>query len=113
MNSPAPSLEVDCRSVKERLDRGEAFLLLDCREADEFAFVRIEGAMHLPMSELPRRAVELEAHRAAPIVVLCHHGVRSLKVSLWLRGQGFADVRSMSGGIDAWSREIDPGLPRY
>lgn len=85
--------------------------LLDCREADEAAYCRIDGALHIPMTEIPARLAELQPQ--ADIVVYCHHGVRSLHVAHFLRNQGFSRTRSMSGGIDAWSIEIDPSVPRY
>ena len=106
-------LEIDVRSVKDLRDAGDEFLLLDCREHDEYALVRIEGSHHLPMGETPARLAELEAHREGRIVVHCHHGGRSLQVTHWLRAQGFARVQNMSGGIDAWVVQIEPNLPRY
>lgn len=113
-NAPQPlPLETDCRNVKARLDRGENFLLLDCRERDEHATAHISPAELVPMSELAARVGELEAYRNKDIVVHCHHGGRSLRVTHWLREQGFARVQSMAGGIDAWSQEIDPQVPRY
>ncbi len=113
MNQPQIPLEIDCRTVKTWLDRSDDFLFLDCREADEYALVKIEKARLLPMTELQARVSELDAHRQKPIVVHCHHGGRSLRVTHWLRQQGFADVRSMAGGIDLWAQEIDPTLQRY
>lgn len=110
---PQPPIEIDCKSVKAKLDAGEDFLLLDCREQDEYNTVHIEQALLLPMSETVARAAELEPHRNREIVVHCHHGGRSLRVTNWLRQQGFASVRNMTGGIDAWSVEVDPTLPRY
>ena len=106
-------LEVDCRAVKARLDAGEAFLFLDCREPDEYAASRIQGTMLIPMSEISSRVSELETYRNRPIVVHCHHGGRSLRVTNWLRQQGFAAVTNMSGGIDEWSQQVDSSVPRY
>ena len=80
---------------------------------DEHATARIEGAILIPMSELAARVGELETHRDQEIAVHCHHGGRSLRVANWLRSQGFTRARSMAGGIDQWSREIDPSVPRY
>lgn len=106
-------LEIDCRRVKEKLDAGEAFVLLDCRERDEHEVAQLDEARLLPMSELQERVVELDDCREREIVVHCHHGVRSQQVAAWLRQQGFADVKSMVGGIDRWAQEIDPSVPRY
>ena len=106
-------IEIDCQAVSKKLQGGPDFVLLDCREADEYALVNIPGARLLPMSELATRVSELEALRNCDIAVHCHHGGRSLKVAHWLRGQGFANAQSMAGGIDAWAIEIDPSLPRY
>ncbi len=111
-SSPLP-LETDVRTVASKLETAENFLLLDCREQDEYNRVHIAGALLLPMSELAERAAELESHRDHEIVVHCHHGGRSLRVTRWLREQGFGRVQSMAGGIDAWSLEIDSSLPRY
>jgi adenylyltransferase/sulfurtransferase len=111
--SSALPLEVECRAVKAMLEDSEDFLLLDCRETDEHAKVAIAAATLLPMSELVDRIGELEPHRKRRIVVHCHHGGRSLRVTNWLRQQGFSQAQSMSGGIDCWAIEIDPSLPRY
>jgi rhodanese-related sulfurtransferase len=92
---------------------GMAPLLLDCRTPEEHATARIAGAMLVPMQELPERLAELEAFRPATVVVHCHHGMRSLKVARWLRDRGFSRAVSMRGGIEAWSLEIDPAVPRY
>ena len=112
MNSPSP-IEIDCRTVQQKLQSGEDFLLLDCREPDEHQFVSIPQAQLLPMSEIVQRVQELQPHRGSEIVVHCHHGGRSLRVAMWLRQQGFAKACSMAGGIDQWAQEIDPSLPRY
>jgi rhodanese-related sulfurtransferase len=88
-------------------------LLLDCRTPEEHAAAKIAGAVLIPMQELPERVGELAAHRLQPVIVHCHHGMRSLRVANWLREQGFTKVQSMQGGIDAWSREIDSSVPTY
>jgi rhodanese-related sulfurtransferase len=106
-------LEIDVHTVHSMLSGGDDFLLLDCREPEEYALVHIEGALLLPMSELRERVGELEPHRQRKIVVHCHHGGRSQQVTHWLRRQNFPHVQNMTGGIDAWSQLVDPDLPRY
>ncbi len=106
-------LEISCEAVQEKLESGEKFLLVDCREQNEYDAVHLEPAMLLPMSEIQARLGELESHRDQDIVVHCHHGGRSMQVTAWLTQQGFASVKSMAGGIDRWAEVIDPQLPRY
>ena len=106
-------LHIDVNSVKDLLDSGENFLLVDCREPDEYAVARIDGAKLLPMNETPSRLQELEPYRHKRIVVHCHHGGRSLQVTQWLRTQGFGNVQNMTGGIDTWSLLVDTSVPRY
>jgi len=106
-------LHIDVRSVKDLLESDEDFLLLDCREPHEHAVARIEGAKLVPMNEIPARLAELEPHRQRRIVVHCHHGGRSLRVAMWLRGQGFALTQNMTGGIDTWTLLVDTSLTRY
>jgi adenylyltransferase/sulfurtransferase len=106
-------LEIDCRTVKSRLDAGDPLVLLDCREPNEHEIVRLASARLIPMSQLQERVGELNELRGAQIVVYCHHGVRSGRVASWLRAQGFERVQSLAGGIDRWSEEIDRALPRY
>lgn len=115
MESPAAPLpiEIDVQSVQTLRNQGAEFVLLDCREADEYAVARIEGAQLVPMSELAQRVGELNDLRDRQLVVHCHHGGRSLRVARWLRQQGFSQAQSMAGGIDAWSQVIDPSVPRY
>ena len=107
------ALETDCQTVQKRIAAGDDFLLLDCREQDEFDTARIDGATLVPMSELAARVGELADHKARDVVVYCHHGGRSLRVAMWLRQQGFPRALSMAGGIDQWSQQIDPSIPRY
>ncbi|HEY2882986.1 MAG TPA: rhodanese-like domain-containing protein [Pirellulales bacterium] len=110
---PEVPLEIDCQMLKRQLDAGADLLLLDCREPDEYEFAKIDQAKLLPMGEIPERLSELDPYRQRPIVVHCHHGGRSLRVVHWLRKQGFAQAQNLSGGIDLWSQEIDPRVPRY
>lgn len=106
-------LEVDIATVKQKLDAKEPFLLLDCRERNEYDQCRIAGAELLPMSQLQERVGEIESRKSDLVIVHCHHGGRSLRVARWLRVQGFANAQSMAGGIDGWSLQIDPSVPRY
>jgi rhodanese-related sulfurtransferase len=103
--------EITPEDVKSKLDGGEYFTLLDCREPWEYQTARIDRAVNIPMGEIPARVQELDPDQH--IVVLCHHGVRSMNVTAWLRQQGFDKVQSMAGGIDAWSRRIDGKVPLY
>jgi rhodanese-related sulfurtransferase len=112
MNQPLP-FEIDVRTVKTLFDTGERFLLLDCREPGEHQLVKIAGSTHVPMREIQQRLAELEPHKTGRIVVHCHHGGRSARVAEFLRAQGFTGAQNMSGGIDAWALEIEPGMIRY
>jgi rhodanese-related sulfurtransferase len=103
--------EIAASEVKRRLDAGEVHLI-DVREPEEYQISRIEGATLIPMRQISQQLDRLE-QAASPLVVFCHHGVRSLKVVEWLQAQGLTDCVSMAGGIDAWSREVDPSVPRY
>jgi len=110
----ASPLEVDPQDVKKRLDSGEKLHLIDVREPHEFALSKIEGAALIPMRSVPAELQDLEGKADdAPLIVFCHHGVRSLNVVHWLREHGVEACQSMSGGIDAWSRAVDPSVPRY
>ena len=104
-------IEVTPREVKALLTRGEKFLLVDVREKWEYDTSRIEGATLIPLREIPANLRRLED--AGEIVLLCHHGLRSLDAAAWLRSQGVAGARSMAGGIDRWSAEVDSTVPRY
>ena len=87
-------------------------VLLDVREPWEFEAAAIEGSRAMPMGDVPSRAFQ-ELEPESHIVTICHHGVRSMSVAVWLRDQGFDNAQSLRGGIDAWSREVDPNVPRY
>ncbi len=106
-------LEIDCRTVAERLAAGGQFVLVDCREQEEYDRVHIPGAKLVPMSQLADRVAELEPYRNWELAVHCHHGGRSLRVVQWLQEQGFAGAWSMAGGIDQWAVDVDPSLARY
>ncbi|HKT90038.1 MAG TPA: rhodanese-like domain-containing protein [Candidatus Sulfotelmatobacter sp.] len=104
--------EITPEEVKGKLDAGDAFTLLDVREPWEFETAKISSAKLIPMGDIPSRAHQ-ELDPEDHIIVLCHRGVRSMNVTVWLRQQGFENVQSMRGGIDAWSRRVDPKVPVY
>lgn len=113
MHNEALPIEIDVRSVAQWQTENKDFILLDCREQDEYEVCRIEGAMLMPMSQWQAQLDELNRLRGKHIVVHCHHGVRSLRVANWLRQNGFPSAQSMAGGIQAWSEEVDPEVPQY
>lgn len=100
---------IPVQELASRAARGDT--VLDVRTAEELALATFPGARHIPMQELPGRLAELNP--AAPIVVLCHHGVRSEMAARFLERNGFGDVSSVAGGIDAWSTQVDASVPRY
>jgi rhodanese-related sulfurtransferase len=97
--------------LKARLDRGERVFVLDVREPFEIFVAPFPGATHIPMGDIPSRLTELDPDRET--VVVCHHGVRSAQVAMYLARMGFEHVLNLSGGIDAWSEDADPTTPRY
>lgn len=96
------------------LQSGEvAIRLIDCREEDEFAICRIEGAELVPLSRFAAEAAKNIVGETRPVVVYCHHGMRSLQATHFLRSRGVGRVWSLQGGIDRWSTTIDQSVPRY
>lgn len=87
--------------------------LIDVREPDEWALARIPGAELLPLSQWPAIALEKLTDPAAALLLHCHHGVRSANAAAFLIERGFTNVTNLAGGIDAWSCEVDPAVPRY
>ncbi len=112
-NQESMPLEIDVHELQKLRSDGHQFLLLDVRETPEYELCRIEGSTLLPMSELGERLSELDPHRSGHVIVHCHHGGRSARVTQYLRDQGFSQTQNLAGGIDAWSLEIDPQVPRY
>ncbi len=86
--------------------------LIDVREPWEFATATIAGSLAMPMGDVPSRAHQ-ELDPDDRLVIVCHHGLRSMNVAVWLRNQGFEQAQSLRGGIEAWSAEVDPTVPRY
>jgi rhodanese-related sulfurtransferase len=105
-------LEMAPQELKGLLADESQLILLDVREPWETSAVGFPGAYAMPMGEVPGRAYN-ELDPDGRIVVICHHGVRSLNVANWLRNQGFEQAQSLRGGIDAWSRDVDPAVARY
>ena len=103
--------QVSVTELRDRRAREEDFVLLDVREPFEVEFAALPDALSIPMGEIPGRLAEIPTDR--PVLVLCHHGIRSHQVAHWLETQGYDRVANVSGGIDAWSLEIDPEVPRY
>lgn len=103
--------EIQPDELKRMRDAGEEFTLLDCREPWEYQAAHIEGSTHIPMQEIPARVQELDPDDR--VIVICHHGVRSMNVTAWLRQQGYDKAQSVAGGIDRWSRIVDPKVPIY
>lgn len=97
--------------LRQRLDAGEVFTLLDVREADELAICALDGVVHIPLGELSVRHTELDPD--APTVVICHHGMRSAHAVMGLEGLGFEKLYNLTGGMDRWALEVDPALARY
>ena len=103
--------EILPEQLNERLSRGERPVILDVREPEEIAIARLPTAIHIPMGEIPSRVGELDPE--AETIVVCHHGIRSAQVAIYLARLGFERVSNLTGGIDLWSLKVDPALPRY
>jgi rhodanese-related sulfurtransferase len=104
--------EISVSELRALRDGGSEFTLLDVREPWELQTAQITGSKHMPMGDVPSR-FQQELDPEDHIVVVCHHGVRSMNVTAWLRQQGFEKTQSLRGGIDRWSREVDPSVPLY
>ncbi len=92
---------------------GSDFLLIDVREADELQTSSIDGALHIPMGDIPARINELDVDEDTTIAILCRSGKRSLQVALYMQHQGLAGSRSVAGGINWWGLKIDPTIKQY
>ena len=107
-SAPLPSLTV--QQLQQLRTQPEPIVLLDVREPAECAICAVPDAVHIPMRDIAARVDELPRHR--PIAVLCHHGVRSGLVTQFLLRHGF-EALNVTGGIDAWAAQVDPGMARY
>lgn len=109
--TPAPITQVPPHTLKERLDRGEALVIVDVRETWEYSLAHIPGSINFPLGELADCVMELD--QEDEIIVCCHHGSRSYEGAQILIESGFPRVANLVGGIDLWSCVVDPSIPRY
>ncbi len=105
-------MQITVKEVRERIARGEKFLLVDVREPWEYDLCKIPGATLIPLGTIPANLNTL-LDVDEDVVCYCHHGMRSLDAAVWLRQQGVENAKSMAGGIERWAVEIDPSVPRY
>jgi rhodanese-related sulfurtransferase len=107
-------LEISLAAAKQKLAEDLKAVLIDVREPEEYALAHIDGSLLIPMQSVTGELQKLEGlANEGDLLILCHHGVRSLQVAAWLQGRGIENVSSIAGGIDRWSSEIDPSIPRY
>jgi rhodanese-related sulfurtransferase len=104
-------MDISVEELARRRASGDPLVLLDVREPRELAAASLPGSVHIPLREIPLRFRELDPQ--TEIAVICHHGNRSAYVAHFLRAQGFARVRNVSGGIDAYAKRVDPAIPLY
>ncbi len=105
------SLQIEPSQVKQMLESGGTFGIVDIRQSWEHKICHIDGSLLLPMDELPARLSELPMDR--PLVIVCHHGMRSFHATMWLRQNGFPQAMNLAGGVDAWAAQIDSSMARY
>jgi rhodanese-related sulfurtransferase len=105
--------EIRPQELAAKLRAGEPVYLIDVRQPWEHETAALPDSVLIPLNELPARAAEVAPPAGARVVVYCHHGIRSLRGAAFLSRAGLADVASLAGGIDAWSREVDAAVPRY
>ena len=110
-DAEARGWEISARELKDRLERGDGPAVIDVREPHEWEIARLSGATLIPLNTLPARLSELDSSRE--IVLHCHHGQRSMRALELLRSSGFRKLKNLKGGIDAWSKDVDPSVPRY
>jgi rhodanese-related sulfurtransferase len=106
-----PVTTLTASELQSRLVQGEDLFLLDVREPYEYEYANIPGSVLIPLHQIPSRLGELDPARN--IVVICHHGIRSLQAANYLAFSGFMNVANLAGGIDAWSLNCDNSVPRY
>ncbi len=113
INSPPnlDGIEITPAELSQRLATGEKLLLVDVREPWEYEICRIKDAQLIPMASIPANLQALDT--GDEVICYCHRGQRSLDVAVWLRSQGVENARSLAGGVERWSAEIDSSVPRY
>lgn len=104
--------QISVEDLKSRLDTSANFKLVDCREQDEFDYCRIEGSTLIPLSQFESLAKQ-KLNSDDEIIIYCHHGMRSMHACLYLESLGFENITNVIGGIEAWSLQVDPKVPRY
>ena len=105
------SFDIDVSTLARMREAGEPHAVLDVREPWEVAICAIDDSINIPMRDMPTRVADVPKDR--PVVVVCHHGMRSFQVAAWLRRNGFANVVNLIGGVDAWARSADPTMATY
>ncbi len=103
--------QISAIALQQRLADGEAILLIDVREPSEFNYAHIKGSVSIPLNKIAQRLTELDPEQE--MVIICHHGVRSLQAAEYLRLQGFRYVVNLTGGVAAWASDCDLTMPRY
>jgi len=106
-------VEITPRDLARQLANGHSVRMIDVRQPWESEIARLPDSLLIPLGELPQHVDEVPTDPAITVVLYCHHGVRSLSAVSYLQRLGYYHVRSLAGGIDAWSCEVDPALPRY
>jgi len=105
--------EITVQDLATKIREGKPLLVVDVREDWEREIASIPGSVHVPMNSVPQRAAEFKAPEGTEVVIYCHAGVRSMMVAGFLEMNGLQGLASLAGGIEAWSCEIDPTVPRY
>ena len=105
--------EISARDLARHLANGHSVRMIDVRQPWESDIARLPDSLLIPLGDLPKRIAEVPTEPAFTVVLYCHHGVRSLSAVTYLHRLGYFHVRSLAGGIDAWSCEVDPSVPRY
>jgi rhodanese-related sulfurtransferase len=105
--------QISPKELAKQIANGQPIFLVDVRQPWEHDLAALPDSVLIPLQELPQRLGEIQAPHRTAVVAYCHHGVRSLNAAAFLEQSGFENVLSLAGGIDAWSQEVDPSLPRY